>query len=235
MAYEHLLSEGSNIKTEGNKESENPYPPSPLVIDRLHEACGGQLRRYPDSQSDTVRAKLAELFNLSVDQILVGNGSDELLNVALRCFAGSGSKVAVPSPTYPYYEKLIQIQDAIPVVAEFPDDYALPPDLPVEGARVTLIANPNSPSGTLLPAADLERLASETDGVLIVDEAYVDFATGGDIGLVEERDNVIVFRTMSKSFSLAAMRIGFCFGPPELIAGMRKVKEHYNVSLLSQV
>ena len=215
--------------------NENPYPPSPLVVERLRAACDEQLRRYPDSQSVGVRTRLADLFQVPPEQILVGNGSDELLNVALRSFAGAGDRVAVPDPTYPYYEKLIQLQDAVHVRVAFPEDYSMPPELPVAGARVTVIANPNSPSGTLLPTESLARLAAETDGVLIVDEAYVDFAAEGGIHLAVDHANVVVCRTMSKSFSLAGMRIGFCFGPPQLIAGMHKVKEHYNLSLLSQV
>ncbi|HIM55560.1 MAG TPA: histidinol-phosphate transaminase [Candidatus Latescibacteria bacterium] len=215
--------------------NENPYPPSPLVLERLRAACGQQLRRYPDSQSVGVRSRLADLFQIPPEQILVGNGSDELLNVALRCFAGAGDRVVVPDPTYPYYEKLIQLQDAVQVRVAFPEDFSMPPDLPVAGARVTVIANPNSPSGTLLATESLARLAAETEGVLIIDEAYVDFAAGGAVHLAKDSANVVVCRTMSKSFSLAGMRIGFCFGPPALIAGMGKVKEHYNLSMLSQV
>jgi histidinol-phosphate aminotransferase len=215
--------------------NENPYPPSPLVLERLRAACDERLRRYPDAQSDGVRTRLAQLFEIPSEQVLVGNGSDELLNVALRCFAGVGDKVAVPDPSYPYYEKLIQLQDAVQVRVAFPEDFSMPPDLPVAGARVTLIANPNSPSGTLLPHDSLARLAATTDGVLIIDEAYVDFAAGGALHLAKICANVVVCRTMSKSFSLAGMRIGFCFGSPELIAGMSKVKEHYNLNLLSQV
>ena len=215
--------------------NENPYPPSGAVIERVRAACGEQLRRYPDPQSSGVRTRLAALYDIPPEQILVGNGSDELLNVALRCFAGVDHKVAVPYPTYPYYEKLIQLQDAVPVEVDFPEDYSLPPGLPVEGARVTLIANPNSPSGTLVAAGSLQRLAEETEGILIIDEAYVDFAVGGSIPLARDHSNVVICRTMSKSFSLAALRIGFCFARPEIIAGMHKVVEHYNVSLLSQV
>ena len=165
--------------------NENPYPPSAAVIARLSEACGDDLRRYPDSQSTEVRIKLAALFRIPAEQILVGNGSDELLNVALRCFAGAGSVVAVPSPTYPYYQKLIQLQDARPVVVEFPEDFSLPPDLPVDGASVTIIANPNSPSGTLLPSADIRRLAHDTDGVLIVEA----LAQVGGVVLLSKPEN----------------------------------------------
>ena len=104
--------QGQFVKLNTN---ENPYPPSPLVMERLRAACDEQLRRYPDSQSVGVRTRLGDLFQIPTEQILVGNGSDELLNVALRSFAGAGDKVAVPDPTYPYYEKLIQLQDAVQV------------------------------------------------------------------------------------------------------------------------
>ena len=114
-----------------------------------------------------------------------------------------------------------------------------PPDLPagLAGAagKLTLIANPNSPSGTLVTTEELADLAAAVPGLLLIDEAYVDFCDGGCLQLVEHHPNVIVVRTMSKSFSLAGMRIGFCFSSPEVIAGMRKVKEHYNVGSLAQV
>ena len=215
--------------------NENPYPPSPLVLERLRTACTEDLRLYPDPEAYGVRRRLSEIFDVSPEQTLVGNGSDELLNIIVRSFVDRGQKVAYPSPTYSYYKNLIQLQDAREVSVDFNKDFSLPQDLLIEEARLTLIANPNSPSGTLIDFEEIEALASRVHGILVVDEAYVDFSTGGCVSLSDKYPNIIVLRTMSKSFSLAGMRLGFCFADPELIAGMRKVKDHYNVNRLSLV
>ncbi len=215
--------------------NENPYPPSPLVLQRLRAACREELKLYPDPDAGAVRRKLSKIFAVHPEETMVGNGSDELLNIIIRSFAGSGQKVAYPRPTYGYYEKLIHLQNARQVPIDFPEDFSLPPDLAVEDARIILIANPNSPSGTQVPCREIAALASATKGVLVVDEAYVDFAEDGCIRLIDAHPNIIVVRTMSKSFSLAGMRIGFGFANRQLVAGLGKVKEHYNMGRLSLV
>ena len=219
--------EGEFLKLNTN---ENPYPPSDRVVEALRAACDGNLRRYPDPDAVAVLAKLSERFGVPAGQIVMGNGSDELLNAALRCFAGPGQPVAIPFPTYPYYQKLIDLQNAAAVRCDLDDDFAIPAGFPPEEARLILLANPNSPTGTAVGADAVAEMAERTRGVLLVDEAYVDFSDGGCIGLVERFPNLLVTRTMSKSFSLAALRIGFAFGPPDLIAGMRKVLDHYNMN-----
>ena len=215
--------------------NENPYPPSQLVLERLREACDGRLRRYPDPDAGGVVKRLCALFGVDRDSVLVGNGSDELLNLAIRCFVAPGRQVVMPHPTYPYYAKLVQLQDGVPAPVPFESDYTLPPGFTNPDAAMTLIANPNSPSGTLLSNDALEEIATGTSGLVIADEAYVDFSNEGCLRLLGRCPNLIVMRTMSKSFSLAAMRIGYCFASPDLIAGLAKAKEHYNIGLLSQV
>ena len=215
--------------------NENPYPPSPIVLARLRDACSANLRLYPDPDAWALRRKLGEVFATAPQQIMVGNGSDELLNVIIRSFAGEGDKIAYPHPTYGYYKPLIDIQGAEAVPVEFGEDFALPEGLAVPGARVTFLANPNAPSGTLVPYNEVAALCARVDGVLVVDEAYVDFSQGGCVQLIEEHPNAIVLRTMSKSFSLAGMRIGIAFAPAALIEGMWKVKDHYNLNRLSLV
>ncbi len=216
--------------------NENPYPPSPLVLARLREACSADLRLYPDPDAWALRRKLGEVFAIAPQQIMAGNGSDELLNVIIRSFAGEGDKIAYPHPTYGYYKPLIDIQGAEAVPVEFGEDFSLPEGrLAVSGARITFLANPNAPSGTLVPYDAVATLCARVDGVLVIDEAYVDFSQGGCVPLIEEHPNAIVVRTMSKSFSLAGMRIGFAFAPAALIEGMWKVKDHYNLNRLSLV
>ena len=215
--------------------NENPYPPSPRVLERIRDACDGNLRRYPDAGAHNVRCRLGELFGVAAEQTLIGNGSDELLNIAVRCFVGPGDKVVYPWPTYSYYDKLVHMQDGRIVKIDFAADFTLPTDLPIEDARLTCIANPNSPSGTLTPVSVIATLAQRTRGILIVDEAYVDFTEGGCAHLIHQHPNVFVVRTMSKSFSLAGMRLGFGFAHADLVAGMWKVKDHYNINTLSLV
>ena len=215
--------------------NENPYPPSPLVLERLRHACSADLRLYPDPDAWALRRKLGEVFAIAPQQIMAGNGSDELLNVIIRSFAGEGDKIAYPHPTYGYYKPLIDIQGAEAVPVEFGEDFALPEGLAGAGARVTFLANPNAPSGTLVSYDEVAALCARVDGVLVVDEAYVDFSRGGCIQLIEEHPNAIVVRTMSKSFSLAGLRIGFAFARAALIEGMWKVKDHYNLNRLSLV
>ena len=215
--------------------NENPYPPSPLVLERLRHACSADLRLYPDPDAWALRRKLGEVFAIAPQQIMAGNGSDELLNVIIRSFAGEGDKIAYPHPTYGYYKPLIDIQGAEAVPVEFGEDFALPEGLAGAGARVTFLANPNAPSGTLVPYDEVAALCARVAGVLVVDEAYVDFSQGGCIQLIEEHPNAIVVRTMSKSFSLAGLRIGFAFARAALIEGMWKVKDHYNLNRLSLV
>jgi len=224
--------DSSTIKLNTN---ENPYPASPLVMARLRAAVGDGLRRYPDAGATGIRQRLSVLFDLPADQFVIGNGSDELLNVAVRCFAGAGDAVAYATPSYPYYAKIIDLQAARAVTVEFDEVYSLPAGLASTDAVMTIVPNPNSPSGTAVSSTALDDLAGRLRGMLVVDEAYVDFSREGALDLVRRHDNVIVMRTLSKSFSLAGMRIGFCVGAPEAIAGLWKVKEHYNVNSLSQV
>jgi histidinol-phosphate aminotransferase len=218
--------------------NENPYPPSPGVLAALREATDQSLRLYPEPLSDTLRNIAAEVYGVGPQNILAGNGSDEILSIVLRCFVGNGDRVAFPVPTYSLYETLVKIQDGQQVCVNYHADFLIPPELHSAKAAVTFLCNPNSPSGTLVSLTEIKRLARAVAGVLVVDEAYIDFAEGPDpsaIPLIQGFPNLIVLRSFSKSFSLAGLRIGLAFAPTELIAGMMKVKDSYNVNRLSLV
>ncbi|MCD6416448.1 MAG: aminotransferase class I/II-fold pyridoxal phosphate-dependent enzyme, partial [Planctomycetes bacterium] len=167
------------------------------------------------------------------ERILCGNGSDDLLTMAIRSFCSEGDAVAFPYPTYSLYGVLARIQGARPVRVDFPEDYALPKGLSETGAPLTLLCNPNAPSGTLIPPGEVAALAEALDGVLLVDEAYVDFAEANCLALVDRYDNVIVTRSLSKSYSLAGLRFGFAVAQEPLIEGLTKVKDSYNVDALA--
>ena len=218
--------------------NENPYPPSPGVCAALRRAVCGSLRLYPEPLSDSLRSVAAEVYGISRANVIAGNGSDELLSMVLRCFVGPGDRVAFPVPTYSLYDTLVEIQDGVRAAVDFPTDFSLPETLAAQNAALTFLCNPNAPSGTLVPLPEIEKLARDVSGVLVVDEAYVDFAASegaSSLPLIYRLPNVIVLRSFSKSFSLAGMRIGLAFASEEIIAGMFKVKDSYNLNRLSLV
>jgi histidinol-phosphate aminotransferase len=216
--------------------NENPYPPSPRVLQAVKKAVNLSLRLYPDPFSDSLRSVAAEVYGVRPENILAGNGSDEILSILLRSFVGPNDRVAFPVPTYSLYNTLVAIQDAHSVELDYAHDFALPDALFAQDAALTFVCNPNSPSGTLTPLPEIERLARSVSGVLVIDEAYVDFAeseAASVLPLVQRFPNLVVLRSFSKSFSLAGMRIGLAFASEELISGMMKVKDSYNLNRLS--
>lgn len=215
--------------------NENPYPPSPRVVAAIRDAVGDDLRRYPDPLANALRDRAADIYGFERDAILVGNGSDELLNLIIRACVDAGDAVVYPFPTYSLYDTLVTIQGGCPVHLPYPADYTLPRGLADAGGRVTFLCNPNSPSGTALPLTVIRELADRVRGLLVMDEAYVDFGGESALTLAHSRDNVVVLRTFSKSFSLAGMRIGLAFGSPDLIGELTKVKDSYNINRLSIV
>ena len=216
--------------------NENPYGPSPKVSATLKRALNSSLRLYPEPQSDTLRTAAARLYGVKPGNIIVGNGSDEILSMLLRCFVGPGDRVAYSVPTYSLYDTLVEIQDGSKAAVNYPANFSLPAELAEQNAALTFVCNPNAPSGTLIALPAIEKLARSVSGILAVDEAYVDFAAtegASAIPLIRQLPNLVVLRTFSKSFSLAGMRIGLAFAAEEIIAGMMKVKDSYNVNRLS--
>lgn len=222
--------DGIYIKLNTN---ENPYPPSPKVLTAIKEAVNESLRLYPDPIATAARIKIAEILNTKPERVMAGNGSDDLLSIIVRSFAGPGDRIVFPYPSYMLYKTLAELQDGIACAIDFTEDYSLPKDFIVEGAKVTFLANPNSPSGTMISPKEISKIASKIDGVLVVDEAYADFANDHCLSLVEQHDNILILRTLSKSYSLAGIRLGFCIAQEPLIQGMMKVKDSYNVDRLS--
>lgn len=183
---------GSFIKLNTN---ENPYPPSPRVKEALVGAVTDRLRLYPDPTGLAFRTTAAALHGVEPDMILAGNGSDDVLTILTRTFVGKGDLAAYPTPSYLLYSTLISLQDGRAHVVPFTDDWRLDFDaLAAPGVKLVYLANPNSPSGTAIPAAEVAGLASRLDCPLIVDEAYGDFARENCIVLVKEHSNVVVTR-----------------------------------------
>ena len=218
--------------------NENPYPPSPRVLTAVRKALDTRLRLYPEPLSDSLRSIAASVYGVTPDNIIAGNGSDELLSLLMRLIVAPGDRVAYAAPTYSLYETLIEIQGGLKAAVDYPADFSLPDGLAKQNAPLTFLCNPNSPSGTLVSLAEIDRLARALAGILVVDEAYVDFVDSegaSALPLVRRLPNLVVLRTFSKSFSLAGMRIGLAFAPEDIIAGMMKVKDSYNLNRLSLV
>ena len=218
---------GTVVKLNTN---ENPYPPAPGVIAAVAACAAADLRLYPDPMATALREAAARRYGVASEQVLVGNGSDDLLTMLMRTFVGPDDVVVYPEPTYSLYDTLVTIQEGRSLTIPFPADFALPAALADADGRVLIICNPNSPSGTFTPLDVIEDLARGREWIVVVDEAYVDFAPATALPLVARYDNVLVLRSFSKSFSLAGMRIGLAFGHPELLGELAKVKDSYNVS-----
>lgn len=219
--------------------NENPYPPSPRVIDAMRAALDGRVRLYPDPTAATLREKLGSRYGFAPDQIVVGNGCDDVLNLCVRAFCGECEKLAYFWPSYSLYPVLANVQGATQVELPLNEDFQIeahPATLAkLAGVQLVFITQPNAPSGVWLQKVELQRVIEETDGVVVIDEAYVDFAADNCLDFAREYDNVIVARTFSKAFSFAGMRVGWAAGPRELIAALHKVRDSYNVNRLSQV
>ncbi|MBD0335223.1 MAG: aminotransferase class I/II-fold pyridoxal phosphate-dependent enzyme, partial [Cyanobacteria bacterium Co-bin13] len=174
--------------------NENPYPPSPQAIEVLRTLDSEWLRRYPDPYAREFCRAVSQALGVPPEWIVVTNGSDELLNVLVRaCAEGCDRKIVYPTPTYVLYPTLAAMQAAQVVEIPYDEDFQLPlKKLVAAQGALTLIASPNSPSGHLVPLADLRQLAQQVSGVLAIDEAYTDFAESSALPLVEEFENVIV-------------------------------------------
>ena len=218
--------------------NENPYPPSPRVAEALARFDTSVLRRYPDPMATALRRRLADIHGCATDCVFAGNGSDEVLSLAAKCFAHDGGSVGCFWPTYSLYPVLAEIRNVRCVTFPLSADDGFAWRTPDPGFRPDLffLTNPNAPTGVLYPREAVASFAADFPGVVLVDEAYADFSgtTCADLATAPGNANVIVSRTLSKSFSLAGLRFGYCLGPAPLIEAMYKVKDSYNLDALTQ-
>ena len=219
--------------------NENPYPPSPHVIFAIQSVMdnnGERLRLYSDPKALALRVAAEQVYGFSVDEVLHGNGSDELLAMLCRAFVGEGDTIAFPYPTYVLYETLAHAQAAKIESVDFNRDFELPEALFNTHAKIVFLASPNSPSGTVYTAEQIKRLAAALpDSLIVIDEAYAEFAESNNLALVRTIENVVVLRTLSKSHSLAGMRLGLLFANKRIVEGLWKVKDSYNLDRLAIV
>lgn len=220
--------------------NENPYPPSPRVADVLASFDLDRLRRYPDPVFTDLRARLAALNGTTPARVFVGNGSDEVLTLMARAFVDDNEAIGSCDPSYSLYQTLAAIRNVpfvpSPLNADF--TWRTPVTHGADGRPVALflLTNPNAPTSVRYPEETVAAFARAFPGVVVVDEAYVDFADAScmDFATAPGNANVVVMRTLSKSFSLAGLRLGYCIGPADLIEALYKVKDSYNVDALAQ-
>jgi histidinol-phosphate aminotransferase len=214
--------------------NENPFAPSDKVIQAIAQLEPEMLRRYPDPLATRFRQAAAKVLGLSPDMILCGNGSDDILTIATRTFVPPGGVLASPEPTYSLYPVLARLEQAKFTSVPWEKDWGLPIEALVETkANAVYLANPNAPSGTFVSPLKVEELATHFPGLVLIDEAYVDFAEDNCLTLVREYRNVLVCRTLSKAYSLAGLRFGFAVARPDVIEQMLKVKDSYNCDAIS--
>ncbi len=215
--------------------NESPLPPSPKVIEAIKTAAGESLRLYPSPTAAPARKAIAEHFGLDTNQVGLGNGADELIEMCFRAFVGAGDRVAYSTPTYPLLDPLCQVHEVIPSTHPTAEGWTWTEDLFEDPAPLKFLVNPNSPTGTHHGKLSVGRVLARSRGVVVLDEAYVDFAPESQLDLIGKFPNLIILRTMSKSYALAGMRIGFALANADLIAALDAVKDSYNMDRLAIV
>jgi len=218
--------------------NENPYPPSPKVTEAI--LCelgpdGDNLRKYPDAASRQARQVAAALYGYDPSWVIMANGSDELLNNLIRAFVDEGEEVAYIHPSYSYYATLADIQGARIRTFGLSEDFSIAAFPERYEGKLLFLTSPNAPLGFAFDNAYIEELVQRCAGMLVVDEAYVDFTDNNAMQLVKKHKNLVVTRTFSKSYSLAGMRLGLAVAHPEVIAALDKIRDHYHLDRLALV
>lgn len=209
--------------------NENPYPPSPMVIEAIAKANNENLRLYPDPLCKELNRAIADAYGLELDQVFTGNGSDEVLAFAWQAFWGPETKIAYPDITYSFYPVYSQMFQTQATTIPLDDSFDIEKEAYDGQWDGIVITNPNAPTGKLLDLDAIKKiLINHPDTLVLVDEAYIDFGGQSAVALINHYDNLLVVQTMSKSRSLAGMRIGYAMGHKELIEGLNRVKNSIN-------
>src|SRR3954451_5788098 len=215
--------------------NENPYQCSPKVKAAIGRVVQAGRQKYPDPMSTAFRIRAGELLGGDPDWILCGNGSDDILTIVTRAFVGTSDMVRFANPSYLLYRTLAEIQGAACDIVDYNADWSLPEEFakPNDWMRLAFLANPNSPSGTMVRPEKVAEIATGLPCPLLVDEAYVDFADANCLSLVAENEKIMFMRTLSKAYALAGLRFGYVVAQPQVIRELVKVKDSYNCDSVS--
>lgn len=218
--------------------NECPYAPSPRVAEALRREIGedgAALRLYPNPASAPLRAAVARLHGVAPDNVCIGNGSDDILNLLVRGFCGGNSAAGYTVPSYSLYPVLVGMQDGASEIIPFDRSMRLPVDqLAGSRARILFLTSPNAPTGVAFANADLERVLAAFAGILVVDEAYAPFAEADAVPLLARHPRLVITRTLSKAYALAGIRVGYALADPAVIGVLDRLRDSYNVNRLSQ-
>ncbi len=218
--------------------NECPYAPSPRVAEALRREIGedgAALRLYPNPASAPLRAAVARLHGVTPDNVCIGNGSDDILNLLVRAFCGGDFAAGYTFPSYSLYPVLVGMQDGASEIIPFDRSMRLPVDqLAGSRARILFLTSPNAPTGVAFANADLERVLAAFAGILVVDEAYAPFAEADAVPLLPRHPRLVITRTLSKAYALAGIRVGYALADPAVIGVLDRLRDSYNVNRLSQ-
>ena len=220
------LNEPNIIKLNTN---ENPYPPSPNVMDAIKKEGSNHLQLYPSSTAADLKQTIGEMYDLTADEVFIGNGSDEVLAFSFMAFFEPEKKIRYPNITYSFYPVYATLFNIPVETVKVNADFTLPTDAFFNSEGGVIFPNPNAPTSLYLPLDEIEAIIQNNpDNVVIIDEAYVDFAEGSAARLIHKYDNVLVIQTTSKSRSLAGLRVGYALGNASLIQALIKIKDSFN-------
>ncbi len=219
--------------------NECPYPPSPRVAAAIAGDVGtdgASLRLYPDPTSSGLRAAVARMHGVDPSNVCIGNGSDDILNLLVRCFCGPEAAAGFVLPSYSLYPVLVGIQNGSVESIRLERSMCLPAEaIAASQARMFFLTSPNAPTGVGFRTSEIRGILDAFGGLLVVDEAYAPFADENAAGLLSDHPNLVIVRTLSKAYALAGIRVGYALADPEVIGLLDRVRDSYNVSRLSQV
>lgn len=217
--------------------NENPYPPSENVLQALYSTNEESIRRYPDIRCEELRKEIAGQNHTRMEEVYCGNGSSEILSLIFNVCIGSGNQAVIPYPSFFLYYSIAALNQVECINLALGKDFLVQPDNIINShAKAAILVNPHAPTGTVLPVQEVERVVKNFKGLLIVDEAYIDYADScsSSVPLIQKYPNLIVVRTLSKSSALCGIRVGYCISNEDIIASLEKSGTNYNVNAISQ-
>lgn len=216
--------------------NESPYPPSPKVLEAVRNAANEDLRLYPDPECDALREAVAEFYNLSKEEVFVGNGSDEVLAFAFQAFFDPGRTILFPDITYSFYPVYCDLYKIDYETVSLDEDFNVPVEKFLRENGGVVISNPKAPTAKYMPLNEIKSIVKyNRERVVIIDEAYIDFGGESAVNLIKDFPNLLVIQTLSKSRSLAGLRVGVAIGDRELIEGLNRVKNSFNSYTLDRL